>query len=244
VSVLILGCTSPIAQSVAAEFARRKINIHFAARRLDAAKKLCNDFSVRYSVSAKAWEFDARNYKTHKKFIEDVFSDDDIECILIAFGYLGEQEKSERDISEAQKVIETNYTGAVSVCELAAERFLEKGRGTIAAISSVAGDRGRKSNYIYGSAKSALSTYLSGLRNRLYQNNIHVLTIKPGFVDTPMTFGMKIPRIILALPERVGRDIYKAIVKRKNILYTPFYWRWIMLIIKLIPEFVFKKLSL
>jgi decaprenylphospho-beta-D-erythro-pentofuranosid-2-ulose 2-reductase len=115
--------------------------------------------------------------------------------------------------------------------------------GTIAVISSVAGDRGRKSNYVYGSAKGGLTIFLQGLRNALSGSGVHVLTIKPGFVDTPMTNDFT-KGLLWAKPEKVAKDIKRAIDKKKNIIYTPWFWRWIMLIIRLIPESVFKKMNL
>ena len=117
-------------------------------------------------------------------------------------------------------------------------------KGTIVFISSVAGDRGRQSNYIYGSSKAGLTAYTSGLRSRLAKSNVNVVTIKPGFVDTPMTYGMKMPKPIVASADKVGKDIYHAAIKGKNVAYTPFYWRFIMMIVTSIPEFIFKKLKL
>ena len=122
---------------------------------------------------------------------------------------------------------------------------MEKDRsGTIAVISSVAGDRGRPSNYLYGTAKAAVNTFCEGLRARLHHAGVHVTTIKPGFVATPMTQGLNLPKLLVATPERVAKDIVKAIDSRKNTIYTPHFWRWVMLIIKSIPSFLFKKLKI
>ncbi|MCX7878045.1 MAG: SDR family oxidoreductase [Ignavibacteria bacterium] len=243
--VLILGSGSLIARACASEFASRNYNVYFAGRNKTEAEKLANDFHIRYEIKSSGFEFDATNFGSHKDFINNLFElANDIEYVLIAFGYLGKQEISQENFSEAEKVIDTNLTGVVSVCELIASYFIPKSSGTIAVISSVAGDRGGQSNYIYGSAKAGLSAYLSGLRSRLCKNNIHVLTVKPGFVDTPMTYGMKIPKLLLASPEKVGKDIFKAMLNKKNVIYTPFYWKWIMFIVKLIPESIFKKLKI
>lgn len=244
-SVLILGSTSLIARASAAEFASRNHDVYFAGRNKDETEKIARDFQIRYKIKSYGVEFNATEYNSHKNFIKNIFSQiTDLNCIIIAFGYLGKQEISQENFDEAQKVIDTNFTGVVSICERIAPYFISKSSGTIAVISSVAGDRGRQSNYIYGSSKAALTTYLSGLRSRLFRHNVHVLTVKPGFVDTPMTYGMKIPKLLLASPQKVGKNIYKAIIKKKDIVYTPFYWKWIMLIVKLIPEFIFKKLKL
>ena len=164
--------------------------------------------------------------------------------VISAVGYLGDQDKAQSDFSEAKKIIDTNYTGVVSLLNIIADDFEKRRNGFIVGISSVAGDRGRKSNYIYGSAKSALTTYLSGLRNRLYDANVQVLTVKPGFVATKMTKGLDLPEKLTALPEEVAEDIYNAQQKGKNVLYTKWIWRWVMLVIKAIPEWKFKGMSI
>ena len=140
--------------------------------------------------------------------------------------------------------MDTNYTGLVSILNIVANDFEKNKNGFIVGISSVAGDRGRKSNFIYGSAKAAFATYLSGLRNRLFNLNVHVLTVKPGFVETKMTEGLNLPVKLTAKTEEVANDIFKAQQKGKNVIYTKWFWRYIMLIIKNIPEFYFKKMSI
>ena len=164
--------------------------------------------------------------------------------VISAVGYLGDQEKAQTNFEEAKKIIDTNYTGIVSLFNIIANDFEQRRSGFIVGISSVAGDRGRKSNYIYGSAKAALTAYLSGLRNRLYDAQVNVLTVKPGFVATSMTAGMDLPEKLTAQPEEVAKDIYEAQQKGKNVLYTKWIWRWVMLIICNIPEFQFKKMSI
>lgn len=143
----------------------------------------------------------------------------------------------------AMMELQTNFTTVVSLLTLLANLFERQGRGSIAVISSVAGDRGRQSNYVYGAAKGALTIYLQGLRNRLAKANVHVLTIKPGFVDTPMTRDFK-KGLLWVGPDVIARGIVKAIDKRKDVAYLPFFWRYIMFIIKIIPERIFKRLSL
>jgi len=138
-------------------------------------------------------------------------------------------------------MIDVNYTSAVSILNIAANYFEERQRGFIGAISSVAGDRGRQSNYIYGSTKAGLSVYLEGLRNRLHASGVQVLTIKPGMVDTKMTYGVVYDSPLLASPTKVAQDISKGIEKKRNVLYTPWFWIVIMFIIKIIPEFIFKR---
>ena len=243
-SLLILGANSLIAHAAASHFASAGRNIIFAGRKQDEPGKFANDFSIRYKVTCNAEIIDALDYSSHKTFTQNILAKyPDLEYILIVFGYLGQQEKAQADFEEARKIIDTNYTGVVSVCEMFAAEFESQKKGNIAVISSVAGDRGRQSNYMYGSAKAALSAYLSGLRSRLFKSGVNVLTIKPGFVNTPMTYGMPMPKPLVASPEKVGKDIYKAMIKRKSVIYTPFYWRWIMCIVKALPEFIFKKLK-
>lgn len=244
-SLLVLGANSLIAQAAASHFAEEGHEIIFCGRKQDEPEKYANDFAIRYKCKTRAEYIDALDYPSHKKFIEEVFAKTpQIDFVLIVFGYLGTQEKAQVDFNEAHRIIDTNYTGVVSVCELFAAEFESVKKGNIAVISSVAGDRGRQSNYMYGSAKGGLSVYLSGLRNRLYKSGVNVLTIKPGFVNTPMTYGMPLPKPLVSSPEKVGKDIYKAMKKRKSIVYTPFFWWWIMKIITSVPEFIFKKLKL
>lgn len=244
-SLLVLGANSLIAQAAASHFAEAGHEIIFAGRKQDEPEKFANDFSIRYKINSRAEYIDALDYPSHKKFIEDVLAKTPvIDYVLIVFGYLGTQEKAQVDFNEAHRIIDTNFTGVVSICELLAAEFETRKKGNIAVISSVAGDRGRQSNYMYGSAKGGLTVYLSGLRNRLFKSGVNVLTIKPGFVNTPMTYGMPLPKILLASPEKVGKDIYKAMKKGKSVIYTPFFWWWIMKIITSIPEFIFKKLKL
>jgi short-subunit dehydrogenase len=244
-SLLVLGANSLIAQAAASHFAIEGHEIIFCGRKQDEPEKYANDFAIRYKCKSRAEYIDALDYSSHKKFIEEVLAKTpQIDYVLIVFGYLGTQEKAQVDFNEAHRIIDTNYTGVVSVCELLAAEFESVKKGNIAVISSVAGDRGRQSNYMYGSAKGGLSVYLSGLRNRLYKSGVNVLTIKPGFVNTPMTYGMPLPKPLVSSPEKVGKDIYKAMKKRKSVVYTPFFWWWIMKIITSIPEFMFKKLKL
>lgn len=244
-SLLVLGANSLIAQAAAAKFAGAGHEIIFAGRHSRELEKLAGDFAIRYKVTCRAEHFDALDYPSHKKFLEDVLAKiPDLNYVLIAFGYLGTQDKAQSDFNEAHKIIDTNYTGVVSVCELIAAEFESRKKGNIALISSVAGDRGRQSNYMYGSAKAGLTAYSSGLRSRMFKAGVNVLTIKPGFVNTPMTYGMPLPKPLVASPQKVGGDIYKAMMSGKSVLYTPFYWRFIMMVVNMIPEFIFKKLKI
>jgi short-subunit dehydrogenase len=166
-----------------------------------------------------------------------------LDVALIALGTLGDQKESERDWVVAERELSTNFLSAASLLTLLGNRFEAQRGGTLAVISSVAGDRGRQSNYVYGSAKAALSTFTAGLRNRLFKSGVHVLTIKPGFVDTPMTAHLPKNALFVG-PDKIARGIVRAIDRRRDVVYLPWFWRWILLIIRSVPEFVFKRLSL
>jgi short-subunit dehydrogenase len=205
-------------------------------------QKKVQDISIRYGIKADALYFDAVDYASHKDFYEKLNPKPDV--VVLAFGYLGEQQKGEQDFTEAKKIIETNFTGAASILEIIAVDFERRGHGCIIGISSVAGERGRQSNYLYGSAKGALTIYLSGLRNRLHKRNVQVITVLPGFIRTKMTAELDLPEKLMAEPDEVAEDIHRAYKRRKDIIYTKWFWRWIMFVIKAIPEKVFKSLKL
>jgi len=240
--ILIIGAKSDIAKATAREYAKHGYNLYLAARNLDELKEFSNDLTVRTQRTVKLVELDILDYKAHQSFYDKL--DEKPLGVISAVGYLGEQEKAQADFTEAQQIMDTNYTGIVSLFNIIANDFEKRKSGFIVGISSVSGDRGRKSNYIYGSAKAAFTAYLSGLRNRLYDAQVHVLTVKPGFVATKMTEGMDLPEKLTAQPEEVAEDIYKAQQKGKNVLYTKRIWRWVMLVIRNIPEFQFKKMSI
>jgi len=240
--VLIIGAKSDIAKATAREYAKNGYDLYLAARNVSELEEFAQDVITRTQKEVKLVELDILDYKSHQAFYDNL--DEKPLGVVSAVGYLGDQEKAQSDFSEAQKIIDTNYTGVVSLFNIIANDFEKRRSGFMVGISSVAGDRGRKSNYIYGSAKAALTTYLSGLRNRLYDAQVHVLTVKPGFVATKMTEDMDLPEKLTAQPEAVAEDIYNAQQKGKNILYTKWIWKWVMLIIKFIPEWKFKGMSI
>jgi short-subunit dehydrogenase len=155
-----------------------------------------------------------------------------------------EEDLAFEDFDEALRMIQTNYSGAVSILNRVAGYYSRQKHGTIVGISSVAGERGRQSKLIYGSSKAAFSVYLDGLRNKMYKDQVHVVTVKPGFVFTKMTEGLKLPAPLTASPEEVADAVFKSVLNRKNTVYVKWMWRWIMLIIRNIPEFQFKKMNL
>ena len=239
---LIIGAKSDIAKAVAKKYAENGYNLYLAARNSSELQKFANDIKIRNEKEVICLEFDVLDYASHQNFY-DSLAEKPVGVISVV-GYLGEQEKAQNDFEESQRIINTNYTGIVSLLNIISLDFEKNKKGFIVGISSVAGECGRKSNYIYGSAKSAFTTYLSGLRNRLYDSNVKVLTVKPGFVATKMTENLDLPKKLTAQPEEVAEDIFKSQQKGKNVLYTKWFWEWIMCIIKNIPEFHFKKMKL
>jgi short-subunit dehydrogenase len=243
-AVLILGATSSIARHVAAALAARGHALFLAGRNLSEVERLAADLRIRHNVETAAGRFDAEDYESHRDFLREVVRRmGDIEGVVAAFGYLGEQEAAEKSIEETFHVIDRNFTAAVSVLNHCAEFFETRRAGFIVAISSVAGDVGRRSNYLYGAAKGGLNVYLQGLRARLFRSGVRVLTVKPGFVDTPMTFGR--PGLFLvASPAEVGEKIVRALGRGRDVAYVPWFWRFIMLALKLTPEAVRKRLKI
>jgi short-subunit dehydrogenase len=231
-----------MAVAIAREFAGNKYDIQLAARNVASIAPLEQDLRIRYQVQTSTYAFDATDFNSHPAFYNSLPVKPDI--TIAVFGYLGSQEKGQSDWTEAARILHTNYTGAVSILNLVAEDYASRGTGTIIGISSVAGERGRQSNYLYGSAKAGFTAYLSGLRNRLFHKGVHVLSVQPGFVYTRMTENLKLPPMLTAQPLDVAKDIFKAAKAKKNTIYTKWFWRYIMLIIKSIPEFMFKKLKL
>jgi short-subunit dehydrogenase len=233
-----------MAVAIARKFAAAGYDVQLAARNADRLRPLQSDLAIRYSVSSTLHEFDATQPATHAAFLSSLPTLPDM--TICVFGYLGDQQLAESDWTECERILQTNYIGAISILNLIANEYASKGSGLIAGISSVAGERGRQSNYFYGSAKAGSTAYLSGLRNRLFHKGVHVLTVQPGFVYTKMTENMPLPgpAILVATPELVADVVYNAIRKKKNVIYVKWFWRWIMLLIKSIPESLFKKLKL
>ena len=244
-TVLVLGAASAIARAVAGEFARRGFDLLLAGRDREELDKVATDLSLRHAVSARARAFDALAFDSHRAFVEACreTSRDSLTGAVLCFGYLGEQSAAQKDPAEARRVLDTNLVGAVSILSLLANHLEDKRAGFLCALSSVAGDRGRQSNYVYGAAKAGLTVFLQGLRNRLFASGVTVTTIKPGFVDTPMTWGR--PGVFLvASPRTAARSIVKAVLKGEDQAYVPRFWRPVMLLIRLIPEKIFKRMRL
>ena len=239
--VIIFGGTSDIGVSLAHEYAQHRFNIVMAGRNPEKLKDIQKDIEIRYSVNVETVLFDATDYTSHQKLVS---LHKDLDEAICVFGYLGQQSVAMADFSEAEQIIDVNYKGSVSILNCIAQSFKENNGKIIIGVSSVAGDRGRQSNFVYGSAKAAFTTYLQGLRNSLNSSKIKVLTIKPGYVDTKMTKGMDLPKWLTVSPQYCAKKIFRARTRSSDIVYISSIWWLIMLIIKLIPERIFKKLSL
>jgi decaprenylphospho-beta-D-erythro-pentofuranosid-2-ulose 2-reductase len=241
-TVLILGATSDIGIALAKKFASEKYNIQLAARKPELLEPVKSDIRIRYGVSCDSFSFDALQFSTHGLFFETLSPMPDV--TVTVFGVMDEEDDAFDNWQLTQRMIDTNYTGAVSILNIAARNYNERKKGAIIGISSVAGDRGRASKLIYGSSKAAFNAYLAGLRNKYFKSGVHVLTVKPGFVYTRMTENMQLPKLLTSTPDEVAAIVYAGFAKKKNVVYVKWFWRYIMLIIKNIPEFQFKKMKL
>lgn len=243
-NIVIFGATSAIAQAVARLYAARGDQIFLVGRSAEKLTAIAQDLAVQGASRVESTAVDLVENDRHPELIKTITNElGPIDVALIAHGTLPDQEAIQDDFKLSHDALNVNGLSAISLMTALATQMGNNKRGTIAVISSVAGDRGRQSNYVYGTAKAMVTTFAQGLRNRMEKQGVHVLTIKPGFVDTPMTVEFD-KGALWAQPEKVAEDILKAIDSKKNVLYTPFFWRWIMLIIQHIPEFIFKKLSM
>lgn len=237
-----------MAQMAARIWAERGDNLLLVGRKLQSLEVIKNDLKVRRLDGAKSklvlMESDLSDDTSHEELLGEILKTfPKIDLVLLAYGVLGNQRDAETDAATLKGVLQTNFVSAAMLLERFAEIFEKQGWGQIAAISSVAGMRGRQSNYLYGASKAGLTAYLSGLRNRLSGKGVHVLTIHPGFIDTPMTRDFKKGKLWIS-SDRAGLEIVRAIDAKKDVVFVPWFWRLIMLVICHIPERVFKKLKL
>lgn len=243
-TVLILGATSGIARGAAIALASRGRNLILAGRDEVELQRIATDLSIRYGITTRIRLLDISDLAGQEELVGSLLHDGEVlSGVLCAVGYLGEQETAFTDSEEASRIMIGNYTGPALLLDRLANLMIPNKSGFIIGIASVAGDRGRRSNFIYGSAKGGFGLYLQGLRNRLFREGIQVLTVKPGFVDTAMTYGMP-GMFLVAQPEDIGEGIVRAQEKGKDAVYLPGFWRYIMLIIRSIPEKIFKRLGL
>jgi len=242
-TLLLVGGTSDIGRATALCYAQAGWRVLLAARREDDAKRNADDIAVRTGAEVTVHRLDILETSRFQTFVDGLPQlPDTVVCVV---GELGDQQRGQTDLSHATQILRTNFEGPALLLGVFAERFLERGSGTIVGVSSVAGDRGRGSNYLYGAAKAGFTAFLSGLRNRLAPAGLRVVTVKPGFVRTQMTAGMKLPPVLTAEAEEVGRRIFTAAENRKSdVIYVRPVWRPVMMIIDSIPERIFKRLRL
>ena len=236
--ILIIGATSAIAEATARIWAQRGDELFLVARNEERLKIISKDLNVRGAPEVHSYCMDANNFDRHSSILDKVFEvSGAIDIVLIAHGTLSNQKECEHSIELTMQEIKTNALSVIALLTHLANRFEKQGTGTIAVISSVAGDRGRASNYVYGSAKAMVTTFTSGLRQRFYKSGVAVVTIKPGFVDTPMTAKFK-KGLLWAKPETVAEKIVCAIDKRKDEVYVPAFWWAVMAVIKTLPTWI------
>ena len=242
--ILIIGATSAIAEATARLWAAQGHSLHLMGRSAERLGGIAADLKVRGAKSTQFAMLDVNDFAQHAAVLDAAIDAlGGIDIVLIAHGTLGNQNVCEQDFAATLQELNTNAISVISLLTHLANRFEAQGHGSIVVISSVAGDRGRQSNYVYGTAKGAVTIFLQGLRQRLHKSGVQVLTIKPGFVDTPMTAEFK-KGLLWAKPETLAHCIVRAVKRRTDVTYAPSYWRWIMAVVRSIPEVLFKRRSL
>lgn len=241
-SVLIIGGRSDIGMAIAHHYAAAGHAVQLAARNAQGLAADAADIALRHGVETTLHELDILDPGAFAPFVDGLPVLPDVAVCVV--GLLGDQTMSQQDPATAARVMRSNYEGPALLTGLLAERFMSRGRGTLVGISSVAGERGRASNYVYGSAKSGYTAFLSGLRNRLAKTGVHVVTVIPGFVRTRMTEGMDLPPRLTAEPGEVAKAVFSATEKRRDVVYVKPVWRLVMAVIRALPERMFKGTSL
>ena len=240
---LILGASSAIARAFAREVAARGADVILAGRDTEDLARTAADIVISTGRVATAQSFDALDFSSHAALADKLAALPGILNVALLFGTMPEQASMDENPDLALTCVASTFTGAVSILHRLAPLLEARRDGVVIGFGSVAGDRGRLKNYVYGAAKSGLHTYLAGLRNRLGRAGVHVMTVKPGFVDTAMTFGLP-GMFLVASPEFVARACLNAAAKRKDVIYVPWFWWGIMSVIRAIPERTFKRLSI
>jgi decaprenylphospho-beta-D-erythro-pentofuranosid-2-ulose 2-reductase len=244
-SILIIGATSGMAEALARRYASQGARFFLVARNESKLNQVASDLRARGAAQAEIFVMDANDLPTLPVMAEAAWGAlGQVDLALVAHGSLPDQSKTQTDLHYAVQELRTNGESAIAVLTVLAQRFEAQRSGVLAVIGSVAGDRGRFSNHLYGAAKAAVDVFASGLRARLFHAGVHVLTIKPGFVATAMTAGLDLPQKLVATPEAVAELIERAVTRKKNVVYVPGFWRFIMLIIRHVPEFVFKRMKM
>ncbi|WP_410217221.1 SDR family oxidoreductase [Paracoccus sp. (in: a-proteobacteria)] len=243
-TMLLVGATSDIGHATALVYAKAGWGVFLAARNVESAQRNADDIATRTGAAVGVYPLDVLQSEAMPHFVDSLPAlPDTVICVV---GEMGDQERAQADLDHAAMVVRTNFEGPALLLGLFANRFLTRGSGTIVGVSSVAGDRGRGTNYVYGAAKAGFTAFLSGLRNRLAPRGLRVITVKPGFVRTRMTAGMKLPPLLTAEPAEVGAAILAAAEGKRgrDVIYVRRVWRGVMSVIGAIPEPIFKKLKL
>ena len=243
--LLVVGATSAIAMAVARRYAARGGCLFLVARRAGPLEDNAADLRVRGATGVRTAILDVNDVAGLAAMVEAAFSAyQGFDAVLVAHGVLPDQGSSERSVAKTLASFDVNARSTIALMTLLANRLEAQGSGALAVVSSVAGDRGRASNYVYGAAKAAVSTFAAGLRHRLHDKGVRVLTISPGFVDTPMTAGIARKGALWASPDRVAADIERALDSGFGVVYTPGFWRWIMRVVRAVPERIFVRTKL
>lgn len=243
--ILIIGATSAIASACARLWAAQGASLFLVGRDTEKLDALAGDLTVRGASASHPWQMDANDVSAHASMLEAaVHFLGTFDIVLVAHGTLPDQAACEADAMLALREFQTNGTSAIALLTILAKQFESQHSGAIGVITSVAGDRGRPSNYVYGSAKAAVSTFCEGLRARLLRSGVSVTDIRPGFVATPMTRDLSLPGVLVAQPDAVGRRIVAGITRGADVLYVPGFWWLPMLVIRCIPRFLFKRMAL
>lgn len=240
--VALLGATSSIARATAAQLASRGAELVLAGRDLEELDYTARDLTLRYGVGARTMAFEALDFAAHEDFV-GALEAEGVDGVVVVYGLMPDLREARQDPLRMREVIDVNFTSVVSLFERLAAAFEARQSGFLCAIGSVAGDRGREGNYLYGSTKAALATYLDGLRVRLAKSGVSVVGVRPGFVDTSLTWGVPGVRGA-ASPDRVARDVVRGIERNRRVVYTPALWRLIMLGVRAIPDSLFRRMSL
>jgi short-subunit dehydrogenase len=237
--VLVIGARSDVGLAIAHRFAADGHPIQLAARQVQSLASDMADIELRHGVNVSLHELDILDWQAFEPFLDGLPALPEIAVCVV--GLLGDQVQSQSDPEIGLRIMRSNYEGPALLTGLLANRFEERGGGMLIGLSSVAGERGRASNYVYGSAKAGYTAFLSGLRNRLAKKGIHVMTVLPGFIATRMTEGMKLPKRLTASPAEVAHRVFRSVKQRQNVVFVKPVWRLIMTLIRTMPESIFKK---
>ena len=241
--ILIIGATSAIARATARLYADRREELFLMGRHGGRLDELAQDLAVRGAVRVGQGVLNVTETHRHESVISEAFAFlRGVDVALVCHGSLPDQEACELDYEEAAREININGLSVISLLTLLADKMKQQGHGILAVITSVAGDRGRRPNFVYGAAKAMVSTYLQGLRGRLHPHGVHVIDIRPGLVDSPMTAHLE-KGVLWSTPEPVAKKIVRSIDRKSHTVYTPGYWRLIMAGIRSIPDFLFKRIK-